>query len=542
MKAKLIKEDIVLEDILSFRTDNSTEIQSNLKVVLLNNKNELVSLPISTLLSSDDGEDNSDLVSDYFTLEGRNLLYTKVFEEGSSIGGSLVSRGGNRNTLSNTAFGYDSLRDMLTGENNTAVGTYSLYVNVAGSNNTAVGYAALTVAGGSSQTAVGSYALTKITMGERNTAIGNAALFEAVVGVDNVAIGCDSLRNLIGANYNTAVGTDAGKNISTGNNNTGLGYRALGGLSYPNLTGTNNICIGSGAGIALTEGNNNILIENITHSGVTTGNNNIILNPIGRSGISTGNNNIILGGFPEMFNPNLSDTMVFGTGNGIERFRVDNYGNFGIGTSSPNSSSILDLSSTAKTLTIPRMNTTQQNAINSPIIGSMVYNNQILNGQGGYQFRDTLGWFGVKRTDFSFIWIINNPSLNSGSNYIVGTTGSQRLGADTIQVVENTSNSYNSNTGAYTNNTNQTIVVHISGVITFNSGSWTAGQIVEIAGVGGLLTRGYAPTTGTYSFSVSFSADLPITAGGIENLTILQNSGTAKTINSTYSRLCFCVR
>ena len=47
--------------------------------------------------------------------------------------------------------------------------------------------------------------------------------------------------------------------------------------------------------------------------------------------------------------------------------------NVGIGTTSPNSSAILDLSSTTRGLLIPRMNTGQRTAIVSPTAGLIVF-------------------------------------------------------------------------------------------------------------------------------------------------------------------------
>jgi Chaperone of endosialidase/Galactose oxidase, central domain len=46
----------------------------------------------------------------------------------------------------------------------------------------------------------------------------------------------------------------------------------------------------------------------------------------------------------------------------------------GIGTSTPNSSAILDVSSTSKGILLPRMSTTQRNAIVSPAVGLSVFN------------------------------------------------------------------------------------------------------------------------------------------------------------------------
>ena len=48
-------------------------------------------------------------------------------------------------------------------------------------------------------------------------------------------------------------------------------------------------------------------------------------------------------------------------------------GNVGIGTSSPNASAILDITSTTKGITFPRMTSTQRNAISSPTNGLQVF-------------------------------------------------------------------------------------------------------------------------------------------------------------------------
>ena len=59
---------------------------------------------------------------------------------------------------------------------------------------------------------------------------------------------------------------------------------------------------------------------------------------------------------------------------GTSRFYVNSStGNVGIGTSSPNASSILDVQSTTKGVRMPNMTTTQKNAIASPAAGLMVF-------------------------------------------------------------------------------------------------------------------------------------------------------------------------
>lgn len=60
--------------------------------------------------------------------------------------------------------------------------------------------------------------------------------------------------------------------------------------------------------------------------------------------------------------------------NNIERMVVDSNGVAGIGITAPNTSSILDITSTTKGLLIPRMTTTQRNAISTPATGLLIYN------------------------------------------------------------------------------------------------------------------------------------------------------------------------
>jgi hypothetical protein len=69
--------------------------------------------------------------------------------------------------------------------------------------------------------------------------------------------------------------------------------------------------------------------------------------------------------------------MTFGAGGsstGVEAMRIDSSGKVGIGTTSPAASALLDVASTTKGVLLPRMSTTQINAISSPAEGLTVYN------------------------------------------------------------------------------------------------------------------------------------------------------------------------
>lgn len=60
--------------------------------------------------------------------------------------------------------------------------------------------------------------------------------------------------------------------------------------------------------------------------------------------------------------------------NNLNRLHIENGGNIGIGTTSPNASALMDMSSTTKGFKPPQMTTTQRNAISTPATGLIIYN------------------------------------------------------------------------------------------------------------------------------------------------------------------------
>ena len=143
-------------------------------------------------------------------------------------------------------------------------------------------------------------------------------------GQDNVAIGVGSLYAVTNATYNVAVGSNA-LTATTGNNNVALGY---------------------GAG-----------------SNLTTGGQNIVIGYNQQPQSNVGDYQINIGGAIFATNANGS--------------AASPAGQVGIGTSSPHTSAILDLTSTTKGLLLPRLTTTQINAISTPAAGLTVYNTDI---------------------------------------------------------------------------------------------------------------------------------------------------------------------
>jgi hypothetical protein len=174
----------------------------------------------------------------------------------------------------NTANGFSALFNNTTGGTNTATGNLALLSNVKGSNNTATGDLALVSNfAGNFNTATGAAALELNVRGNNNTATGFFALAGNDEGSNNTATGVRALQFNSNGSNNTANGVRALSSNSNGSNNTANGFQALSSNSFDgsnntaegfralaNSTGSNNIAVGSNAGINLQTGNNNIYI------------------------------------------------------------------------------------------------------------------------------------------------------------------------------------------------------------------------------------------------------------------------------------------
>jgi len=85
--------------------------------------------------------------------------------------------------------------------------------------------------------------------------------------------------------------------------------------------------------------------------------------------------------------------------------------NVGIGTVTPNASSILELLSTNKGFLVPRMNTTGMTAISNPANSLLVYNT------------DSMCYFFYRLPSLTWVSLCNSGSGGSGSNGATGVTG-----------------------------------------------------------------------------------------------------------------------
>ena len=236
----------------------------------------------------------------------------------------------------NTAFGFNALDAITTGDDNTAIGENALSANNTASNNVAVGKnAGLALTSGDTNTAVGANALRTCTVGDRNVAIGTNAFYDlepsSNSNMENVAIGFSTGRLTTTGEYNTFLGAQAGYSVTTGGDNTLIGRysganfdtenhnlaigrnslsgsvaggeynTAVGNYSLDALTsGDYNVAVGYNSGGVVSSGSTNTLIGVEAGYQLTSGSNNTLLGlEAGRTQspatVTTGSDNIVLG-------------------------------------------------------------------------------------------------------------------------------------------------------------------------------------------------------------------------------------------------------
>ena len=106
------------------------------------------------------------------------------------------------------------------------------------------------------------------------------------------------------------------------------------------------------------------------------------------------------------------------------------YSQVGIGTETPNASSLLELSSTSKGLLVPRMTETQKNAISTPAQGLLVFQT---NGTVGFYSYDGSSWLHL--IDGSSKGLYFGPGTGNGNNNLaVGTSMGSGTGKEILQL------------------------------------------------------------------------------------------------------------
>lgn len=104
-------------------------------------------------------------------------------------------------------------------------------------------------------------------------------------------------------------------------------------------------------------------------------------------------------------------------------------GSVGIGTTTPNSSSILDLNSVTKGFLAPRMTRTQRDAIVNPAVGLMIYQT---NNTAGYYYWSGTSWLPMRQTVLSRT--LNNLTAPTAINasLLPNASGTIDLGASNL--------------------------------------------------------------------------------------------------------------
>jgi hypothetical protein len=102
----------------------------------------------------------------------------------------------------------------------------------------------------------------------------------------------------------------------------------------------------------------------------------------------------------------------------LERLSILDNGSVGIGTTAPDASALLDLSSTSKGLLLPRVTEAQKNAISSPKPGLIIYQT---NGNNGIYIYTLDGWIHqISETSTDNAWQFNGQNIYATNTGNVG--------------------------------------------------------------------------------------------------------------------------
>ena len=210
-------------------------------------------------------------ITNFNTFLGDDALLNNTGPDNTAIGHLALTS--NTTGNANTAVGSNALASNTTGFRNTANGFDALGTNTTGSDNTAIGFNALSDSNGTNNAATGTFALSFNTTGNANTANGVEALFVNMTGSLNTAIGFNTLSLITSGSNNIALGSYAGLNRSTGSNNIDIGNE---GKTHENGTirigtsGTHaNAYIAGISGVTLPTGVP-VIVEAHGHLGTTT--------------------------------------------------------------------------------------------------------------------------------------------------------------------------------------------------------------------------------------------------------------------------------
>jgi trimeric autotransporter adhesin len=177
----------------------------------------------------------------------------------------------------------------------------------------------------------------------------------------------------------------------------------------------------------------------------------------------------------------------------------------GIGTTTPNSSALLDISSNNKGLLVPRMTAAQRSAISLPATSLMIYQTD---GQAGFYYNSgTPGlpnWTAISTASTIENWtLIGNSGTNAGTNFI-GTTDGQNFTIKTNSIPRLTFFQIHGLYFPFASNNNS--IIGNSSYLPIN----LSGGYNTFIGSG----SGFGGTTGALNTAVGFSTLFNNTTGG----------------------------
>ncbi len=240
----------------------------------------------------DNGAGNRNVGIGYFTME-----VSTSNSENVAVG-NFASRELNTNNVANgpsVSIGDSAFYTATTSYKGVAIGYMALRtLNVSPSTDVAIGYGVQQANSGSYDVAIGSQAWFKgTTSGQYSTVIGAGAGNGTSFTSENIAVGTGSMGSTSvtnGGTYNIAIGS-ANSIITTPATTSSVVY----GATFGNLSGSNNLAIGSGAGYSLTSPSDNTIIGVNVGFNMTTPSINTIIGYNAAFNLTTGADNVIVG-------------------------------------------------------------------------------------------------------------------------------------------------------------------------------------------------------------------------------------------------------
>ena len=147
----------------------------------------------------------------------------------------------------NTAIGFSTMNENISGIENNAIGNGALGLQTTGDGNTANGFIALLSINGSRNTAMGhgaawgsAYTALPLGTASDNTSIGYQSMIDLLDGTANTAVGAGASASTVNGTQNTAIGFASGGYAVATTKNTSVGALSL----WQNVIGNYNTTLG----------------------------------------------------------------------------------------------------------------------------------------------------------------------------------------------------------------------------------------------------------------------------------------------------------